>query len=347
MIASSKRAVAAAAWLLLVLRPIAARADAPVSPPTEEQIEAARVLYHDARELRRQGRLHEAVDKAMQALAIAATPVTALEAGELLVESGRLVEARDVVRSVALMPVSPRESDKGRDARQLAAALGSQLDMRIPKIAVAARPAGVTLLLDGKPLAPMDPTAWLGVDPGPHAIVVRVDDRPCTTINLTLSEGEERTLELHDAASACRPEPPAVELPRSPVAPDVTTRPAAPVPPPARSPAPRLTGWQWAGLAVGGAGVIAVGVGGGLAVHAKSDYDGVASECPARGCSQDGFDVRTSARSLANAATIVMAVGGVAVGFGAAMWFVPPSSTGTSAVSAFVGPGTVGLAGSF
>ena len=349
MTASSRGVAAAAAWLLLVLPSLDARADSP-APPTEEQIEAARVLYHDARELRRQGRLHEAVDKALQALAVAATPVTALEAGQLLVESGRLVEARDVVRSVALMPVSPRESDKGRDARQLAAALASQLDMRIPKIAVAARPTGVTLSLDGKPLAPTDPTAWLGVDPGSHSIVVRVDDRPCTTINLTLSEGEERTLELHDAASACRPEPPAVEPPRPPVTPDVHAQPPPPSPPPpvlspATSAAPG-TG-RWIGLVVAGAGAVAVAVGGGIALHAKSDYDAVAGECPPRGCNQDGFDARTSARNLAGVATGVMLIGGVAVAGGAALWLLAPPSNRAAGAGAFVGPGTVGLAGTF
>jgi hypothetical protein len=342
MTASSSRWLVAALWLLL---PRAALADPPVAPPTEEQVEAARVLYHDARELRRQGRLHEAVDKALQAMAVAATPVTALEAGQLLVESGRLVEARDVVRSVALMPVSPRESDKGRDARQLAASLASQLDMRIPKIAVAARPPGVTLSLDGKPLAPTDPAAWLGVDPGPHALVVRVDERPCTTINLTLSEGEERTLELHDAASACRPEPPPVEPPRPPLMPEVTPRPALspPVLPPSRGPAPL----QWVGVAVAGAGAVAVAVAGGLALQAKSNYDGVAGECPARGCSQSGFDVRTSARNLAGVATVVMTVGGVAIAGGAALWLLAPRSASSPGAAAFVGPGTLGFAGSF
>ena len=342
MTASSSRWLVAALWLLL---PRAALADPPVAPPTEEQVEAARVLYHDARELRRQGRLHEAVDKALQAMAVAATPVTALEAGQLLVESGRLVEARDVVRSVALMPVSPRESDKGRDARQLAASLASQLDMRIPKIAVAARPPGVTLSLDGRPLAPTDPAAWLGVDPGPHALVVRVDERPCTTINLTLSEGEERTLELHDAASACRPEPPPVESPRPPLLPEVTARPTLPLPLPPPGPGPSAL--QWVGVAIAGAGAVAVGVGGGLALQAKSNYDGVAGECPERGCTQNGFDVRSSARNLAGVATVVMTVGGVAIAGGAALWLLLPRSASSPAAAAFVGPGTLGLAGSF
>jgi hypothetical protein len=340
-------------WLLvtlLLLAPRLAHADTGASPPTEEQVEAARVLYHDARELRRQGRLHEAVARALQAVGVAATPVTALEAGQLLVESGRLVEAREMARGVADMPVSPRESDKGRDARQAAAALAAQLDMRIPKIAVAARPAGVTLSLDGKTLAPTDPTAWLGVDPGPHALVVRVDERPCTTVNLFLSEGEERTIELRDAASTCRPEPPRPEAPRTPPSPLPTAPPVLPLPPPPAPAAPGAvasgsSGWRWAGVATAGGGGVALVVGAAIALHAKSDYDAVTSECPARGCSQAGFDARNDARSQAGVATGVMVVGGIAVAGGLALWWLAPS--GTARVGAVVGPGSVGVAGVF
>jgi len=338
MTASNSRWAIAA--LLLLLVPASARADGGGAPPTEEQIEAARALYHDARELRRQGRLHEAVAKALQAYGVAATPVTGLEAGELLVESGRLVEAREVARSVGQMPVSPRESDKGRDARQAAAALAAQLDMRIPKIAVAARPAGVTLSLDGKPLAPTDPAAWLGVDPGPHVLVLRVDERPCTTINLSLAEGEERTLELHDAASACRPEPPPrIEPPRPPP----SVRPPPP-PPPARRES-GVDAWQWGAISLEAVGGATLGIGGYLALHAKSEYDGVANECPARGCNQDGYDVRNDARKQADVATALMVTGGVAVGGGLGLWLLGPSRT--SHVKAVVGPGQLGIAGTF
>src|SRR5262249_34990683 len=147
--------------------PIAAHAEPPAAP-SDEQLDTARALFRDARDLHRQGKLKEAIDKALEAYRVASTPVTALEAGELLVEAGRLVEARDIVRTVPLLPPTKRESDKGRIARQDAAALASTLDGRIPKIAIAERPPNIDLSLDGKPLAPSDSAAWQGVDPGPH-----------------------------------------------------------------------------------------------------------------------------------------------------------------------------------
>jgi hypothetical protein len=268
--------------------------------------------------------------------------VTALEAGQLLAQTGQLVLARDVLRSVALFPVSPRESEKGRAARQESIALAASLDARIPKIALAARPANVDVLLDGKPLAPTDTTAWQGLDPGAHALVVRADDRVCTTINVTLIEAEARTIDLHDTTAACRPEPPP---------------PAAPETPPATSPAPRVSEsppalpaalphneagepLRWTGAALGGAGIIAIGVGGFLALSAKSDYDGVASQCPPRGCTQSAYDTRENARSRADAATVVMIAGGVLAAGGAVLFFMP-STSGRSTAAVGVGPGGV------
>jgi hypothetical protein len=330
-------------WLALLapLVPLSALAQPQPTPPAEDQVEAARALYREARELHRQGRLKEALTKSLEAFHTAATPVTALETGELLVEAGHLVEARDLLRAVPLMPVSPRESDKGREARQQAASLGAQLDMRIPKIAFAERPSGVELVLDGRPVASTDAMAWQGVDPGAHALLVRVDDRPCTTVNLSLSEGEERTIDLHDAATACRPPPPApppVALVRLPGRPPSAAPEPAPVPSAASS-------WRWIGGAAAGAGVVAIGVGGYLALNAKSDYGSVAGECTARGCSQNGFDVRNSARSQADVATGFLVAGAAAVVGGGLVWWLAPAGNGGA--QAVIGPGSVGLVGAF
>jgi hypothetical protein len=190
-------------------------------------------------------------------------------------------------------------------------------------------------VLDGRPVASTDATAWQGVDPGAHALVVRVDERPCTTVNLSLSEGEERTIDLHDAAAACRP-------PAPPLAPVVVPRaPYHPLPP---SPAPSSSPRRWVGIVVAGAGVVALGVGGGVALAAKGRYDSVTGDCPAAGCNEHGFDVRTSARSQADVATIVMVAGaGVVVGGGLLGWLAPAHGS----AQAMVGPTSVAVRTTF
>ncbi len=335
MTASSRVAVAV---VLALFVPVSARAEPPAAPPTEEQVEAARGIYKEARELYHQGRLKEALDKALEAYRTAATPVTALEAGKLLIESGRLVEARDLVRGVGPMPVSPRESDRGREARQQATVIASSLDVRIPKIAVAGKPKGVDVLLDGKPLSSVEPAAWQGVDPGSHTLVVRADDRTCSTITVTLAESEVRTIDLHDMVASCRPEPPAPEPPRStpPVRPpdataDVLRAPPLRVPPsrepPSRGPEQGASAWKVAGVTIAGLGAAAIGVGGYLVLKAKGDYDSVGADCPSNQCDAAGFRVRTDARSQADVATATTALGGAAAVAGVLMWLLAPNDT--------------------
>jgi hypothetical protein len=339
MIASNSRWIA---LLLALLVPVAAHADPPATPPTDEQLEAARALFHDARELHRVGKLKEAIDRALEAYRTASTPVTALEAGQLLVEAGRLVEARDIVRSVALLPTTRRESEKGARARQEAASLAATLDGRIPKVAVAERPAGVDVLLDGKPVAPSDSAAWQGVDPGAHLFVVRAEDRTCKTINVVLAEGDARTIDLHDVGASCKAEP-------APPPPAESAASIAP-PPPLRADAdaasnggsgsrePPMSATRWAGVAIAGAGAVGLAIGGYLALSAKGDYDAVSGECRPR-CSQPAFDARQAARERADVATVVLIVGGAALAGGAVVFLLG----GGSSQRVAIGPGTVHL----
>jgi hypothetical protein len=74
--------------------------------------------------------------------------------------------------------------------------------------------------------------------------------------------------------------------------------------------------------------VVALGVGSVLAITAKHDYDSVASECPAAGCSQDGYDTRNGARLRGDVATVVIGVGAVAAVGGALLWWLVPATRG-------------------
>jgi hypothetical protein len=314
---------------------IAAHADPLPTLPSEEQVNAARGLYREARELEREGKLKEALEKAQASFSTAATPVTALQVARLLAELQRLIEARNTARSVALLPVSPRETDKGRDARQQAAALADALDARIPKIAVGERPAGMDVLLDGKRL-PTDAMAWQGVDPGAHALELRMGERSCTTLHVTLSESEQRTVDLHDAAGPCKP-----EVQETPVPPPAVPQLLSPITPSAALASDSATTHPWRPVAgvVTGLGVAALGVGAYLALSAKNDYESVAGECR-NGCTSFAFDKRVSARSRADAATAVTIAGLAATAGGLLLWLGDP---GHSRAAVALGPASVRL----
>jgi hypothetical protein len=103
------------------------------------------------------------------------------------------------------------------------------------------------------------------------------------------------------------------------------------------------------GLTRGGVGVVALGVGGALALTAKSDYQSVASECPANVCDSHGYNVRVDARARADWATGTMIGGGVAAVGGLLMWLFAPDESSSrpsdvSRVQLSVGLGTVGVA---
>ncbi len=331
------------AWLLaalVLLTPRLAWSDPPATPPSEDQVEAGRDLYRQAKDLQRDGKTKEALERSLEAYRVAPTPVTAVLVALLLQGAGRLVEARETARGVGGMPLSPRETDKGREARQQAAVIAASLDARIPKVAVAGLPSGAEVLLDGKPMGATDSAAWRGVDPGTHALLVRLAGKTCTSVHLTLGEGEERTIDLHDVAASCPTDP--------------TPMPTlAPAPAPARSPAPEPApaptpdaddghAWRIGGVAVGGLGLVAIGIGTVVAITAKHDYDAVAAECPTAGCNEGGFNARNDARSRGDIATGVIVGGAAAVVGGALMWWLAPRSASPQVGGQVtVGPGSV------
>jgi hypothetical protein len=107
-------------------------------------------------------------------------------------------------------------------------------------------------------------------------------------------------------------------------------------------------GQRLAGLLVVGVGVVGMGVGGALALFAKSSFDGAA--CTGLACERSGFEARSEARGTGTLATVVFAVGAVALVGGGVLWLTAPSpspSVKAPTVSTGVSLGGVVLGGSF
>jgi len=207
------------------------------------------------------------------------------------------------------------------------------LEIRLDGVAVGAPSFGVAVPIDGgahkvEALAP-GKTTWLG------------------------------TVSVKNESDAARVAVPALRDSVRAVPPAPEPKPVEPVPVTQASEPKPSGGWMsTAGLVTAGVGVVALGVGGYLALDAKGDYDDAK-----RGCSgPDGLDCPTpgpfedvnSARSQGNVATVVMSVGGVALAGGAALWFLAPkTSTKAPAVGRVrlervgVGPRGVVLRGRF
>lgn len=314
--------------MLMASLPVLARAAPPAKAISEADVDAARTLYREARTLDRQGKVDEAIAHAEDAFRLAPTPVIGLELGRLLLEARRASEAYTVLTDLDTLPVTPHESDRGRGARQEAATLAASVRARLGGLTISPRrPDGVEVEVDGVRVASDDLGQAAMLDPGVHNVTWRRDGRACASLTVRLVAGDARAVELGEQGATCNP--PAPVLPPAPREELKDTKPAPPPmtrPPEVLAPAPAPAAthdggdghpFRWIGVGALGAGVVAFAIGEAVGIKAKNDYDGVAADCPAAGCSPSAFAVREGARSDTQAANVAIA-GGVALMIGGA-----------------------------
>jgi hypothetical protein len=261
---------------------------------------------------------------------IMAVPTTRTAVGKAQEKLGRLLEARDTLIGVARMPKDPKESEPFEQARREAAALEQDLARRIPalKLAVSGPPQGtaVTASIDGTAI----PQALVAVErklnPGTHRVKVSAPGFEPVEITVELAEGEQKTLPvaLKPAGAGGAPQPQPTDGDSqggiSPVA--------------------------WVGFAIGGAGIIAGAVTGGLAMSKTSELE---EACPDKECSGADGDELDSATALAHASTACFAVGGAGLALGLIGLFAlsPTGGDDEAAVVPMVGPGGIAVRGRF
>jgi len=321
-------------------------AAAPVSafaqngPPTAQELETARTLYKEGKELRAAGDLKGALEKLQAANALGHTPVTAIELARTYVMVHRLVEAREVALSIARLGVASDETEKSAEARAEGAKLADDLRPRIPALTVkisGLSPGEIAhLTIDGGVVPDAAVTEAQKVDPGPHQLVVRVGEGAAAR-------------EVH--ASADVAEGQAVDVPV-----EVPPAPASAPPPPKDHglevrEAPRSMpvlakvgfGFAIAGAAVG----LYTGV---TALNKKSQLD---NECNAQkqcGENDNGASDLYAARTWANASTVSFIIGVAGLGTGiVALLLDRPSSPAASGVriEPLLGLGVAGVHGDF
>src|SRR5580692_1619828 len=104
--------------------------------PTAQELETARSLYKEGKDLRAAGDLRGAIEKLRAAHALGNTPVTGIELARTYATAGKLVEAREVCLGIARTPVASDETEKSVDARAEAARLAEELRPRIATLVV-------------------------------------------------------------------------------------------------------------------------------------------------------------------------------------------------------------------
>lgn len=301
-------------------------APALASGPSAADLESARALYKEGRELRAAGHLKEAIDKLKAAHALGRTPVTGIELARAHLDAAHLADAREIALDVARIPVATDETEKSAQARQDAAALAERLKARIPtlvtRIVTATKSsADLFLTIDGARVPEAAVTAPHKLNPGTHELRAHYEGGDEVRATVVLLEGETQKVEL-------APPPPKVTVKRGA---SESQKTMAPV---------------YVAFGVAGAGVV-VGTIAGLVT--LSDTKDLENQCQANagryGCPPPLWGKLDEASMLGTISTIGFVVAGAAAAFGLGWWIFAPE--GKAAVQPVVGLGTLGVHATF
>jgi len=207
-----------------------------------------------------------------------------------------------------------------------------ELDQQVPRLTVrvpdGADVEALAIVLDGKPLDPEKVGKQQLVDPGPHLVEYTVDGQKKTKV-IPIERGANAAVTLDAPVGGGKPhkDKPEREVVRTtPHDPGRTQRIAA--------------------IATGGAGVVAMGVAVGVAFAARSSYrNALATDCNGSTtmCDPTGLSETHSARTNANIATVVFAIGGAAVATGAVLYLIAPHAKRSTEHALYVAPTLGGL----
>ena len=306
--------------------------------PTKEQIDAARDAYNLGLEKLRAGESLAAYKYFKQADDLIELASVRARVADALAALGRLVEAREVARSVADIPPRPNASVALVDARRRAAELANALTGSIPTLVFRAPAPGITttVTVDDKPVSPQHYGGY-PVDPGAHTVtIVRPGAKPVTTV-VTLSEGQRETIRLAPAAAA-PPPPAAANSDGGDDAGGVVMGPVA-----------------WTGVAVTGVGLLVGAVAGGITLSRSADLEPLCTAGDGNDCPPPYHQDREDTLLTAHVSTAGIVVAGLGAGVALLGMFVIDAQAETAATPAgeqvrlvpLLGPGVVGLRGAF
>jgi hypothetical protein len=344
----ASRPVLIGAGLAVALTAGLARAE-----PTPADRETAHLMA-DGRALRDKNDLKGALQRFEAADKLTHEPPVGLEVARTQVLLGLLVEARDTIARIRLIPAKASDPVQFKDARTKADLLDASLDGRVPELTVVVHgaPPGQTLTVsfDGAPMS----AAVLGlgrpVDPGYHVVVVKTEGFEGRQ-EVDVREGETKSLDV-PLVPVALPAKPVPLVPEDTPAPDQTgDAPVVETPVIRTSHAPDAL--TYVGGALAAAGLVVGGVTGAMSWSRTSS---LSSACPRHTCPPPSYSAYDSANSLATVANFSFAAAGVGACLAVISLVVGHEDNGQPApappsaqlrVAPWIGAGAAGLRGSF
>jgi hypothetical protein len=263
------------------------------------------------------------------------TCVDAFDKGQGLQRANKLVAAHEALLACA-RPSCPGLVRKDCDDLLL------QVESALPSVVISARSGGhdvtdVTVASDGTQIASVLDGRAITLDPGIHQMRFEMKGAPVLEKQVVVREGQKNQPIVVDIEAASKNP---VGAPAPSPEPAVDPRAAETAPPSsAPSPAPvdgsHANNLKWAGLAVGAAGVVGVGLGAVFGLMASSKWSSAQSDCPSStGCAptSTAYDEKSSAQTSATVSTISFLAGGVLLAGGLTMYLLAPKASSSSTV---------------
>jgi len=276
----------------------------------------ADTLFRDGRTLMKAGNFTAACPKFAESERLDPAPGTLLNLAECETQVGAIVSAREHFGLAA--SGFPRGDPRRTVALERAAGLEARIAHLTIHLAPTA-PANATVRKGGVLVDHSALDQPMNADPGPVKIVVSAPGRIDRTFTLTLADGAtaEQLVDVGNLA------PPRIVV-------------AAP-PPPKKT----LKRLGFVSLAVGGAGLVAGGITGALALSKGNVVKANCSDSYV--CNPTGFNAASSGSTFATVSTATFIGGGVfAAAGGVFLFLAPKSNSTTTALVPFFGPGSAG-----
>jgi hypothetical protein len=282
-----------------------------------QDIAAAEGLFREGRALMESGRIDEACRKFAESQRLDPSSGTLINLAACHEKQGRTATAWAEYLAAARIATTQGKHDRVEEAKRLAAQLEPELSYLT--VVVSKPVAGLEVRRGDVKLEANSLGSKIPTDPGTHEITVSAPGHEPVTLSVTLAaKGDQQTItvpalvEAKDAAV-----PPAQPHVASS---GTTTTPADQPTGAVRHDAGQGSG-RTLGLIVGGAGIVAIGVGATFGLLSMSSYDEAEERCPSRaGCDQDALDLRDEADVRANVANVGIGVGVAALSVGAILF---------------------------
>jgi hypothetical protein len=293
----------------------------PASAAARDQV-AAEALFRAGREAAAKGDHATACARFAESQRLDPAPGTLINLGDCKAQLGLFASAWQHYQEAADRLVGDARLATVRRKLDAVTPRVSRLSIEIGRGA----PAGTTVTRDSVLLGAASLGVALPIDKGAHALVVKAPGHEPKAVEISLAEGESKTVTVEPG-------------------PALAAEPLGPPPPPRAPSQPEsgMSGLRVAGFVVGSLGLASLGAGaatGILTIQRKSTVD---AHCPNKACDAQGLDAASEGKALSAISTATFITGVAALGAGVTMIVLGGRSPSSTVVTPAVGPGSAGL----